>query len=41
MVLLPHVGSATAETRTAMTKLTLANVERFLADGALVTPVEV
>ncbi len=39
VVLLPHLGSATVETRAAMTDLTLANVERFLADGTLVTPV--
>lgn len=40
VVLLPHLGSATVETRADMVDLTLANVERFLADGALVTPVE-
>jgi lactate dehydrogenase-like 2-hydroxyacid dehydrogenase len=39
VVLLPHVGSATVETRAAMTDLALANVEAFLADGTLVTPV--
>lgn len=39
VVLLPHLGSATVETRAAMTELTLANVERFLAEGDLVTPV--
>jgi len=39
VVLLPHLGSATVETRAAMTELVLANVERFLADGSLVTPV--
>jgi lactate dehydrogenase-like 2-hydroxyacid dehydrogenase len=39
VVLLPHLGSATVETRAAMTDLALANVERFLADGTLVTPV--
>ena len=41
VVLLPHVGSATLETRHAMVELTLANVDRFLADGTLVTPVPV
>lgn len=41
VVLLPHIGSATVETRAAMTELALANVERFLTDGALVTPVPV
>ena len=39
VVLLPHLGSATVETRAAMTELTLANVERYLSDGTLVTPV--
>jgi lactate dehydrogenase-like 2-hydroxyacid dehydrogenase len=39
VVLLPHVGSATRETRGAMTDLALANVASFLADGTLVTPV--
>ena len=32
------LGSATVETRGAMTELVLANVERFLAEGTLVTP---
>ena len=41
VVLLPHVGSATVETRHAMVELMLANVDRFLADGTLVTPVPV
>jgi len=39
VVLLPHVGSATRETRGAMTDLVLANVASFLADDTLVTPV--
>lgn len=39
VVLLPHVGSATVETRAAMEALTLANLEQFLADGTLTTPV--
>lgn len=39
VVLLPHLGSATVETRAAMLDLALANVERFLADGTLLTPV--
>lgn len=39
VVLLPHLGSATVETRAAMLDLTLANVERFLEQGRLVTPV--
>ncbi len=41
VVLLPHIGSATIETRQAMVELTLANVDRFLADGTLLTPVPV
>jgi lactate dehydrogenase-like 2-hydroxyacid dehydrogenase len=40
VVLLPHVASGTVETRGEMAALVLANVERFLADGGLVTPVE-
>ncbi|MCV7173999.1 2-hydroxyacid dehydrogenase [Mycobacterium manitobense] len=39
VVLLPHVGSGTVETRAAMEALTLRNLEAFLADGTLVTPV--
>ncbi|NLH82339.1 MAG: 2-hydroxyacid dehydrogenase [Phyllobacteriaceae bacterium] len=39
VVATPHVASATRETRGAMEDLTLANVERFLATGGLVTPV--
>jgi hypothetical protein len=40
VVLLPHLGSATVETRAEMVDLALANVERFLADGTLVTPID-
>ncbi len=39
VVLLPHVGSATVQTRAAMEALTLRNLESFLATGELVTPV--
>lgn len=39
VVLLPHVGSATVETRAAMEALTLENLDQFLADGTLTTPV--
>jgi lactate dehydrogenase-like 2-hydroxyacid dehydrogenase len=39
VVLLPHVGSGTVETREAMERLTLANLDRFLAEGTVVTPV--
>lgn len=37
--LAPHVGSATAETRDAMGKLMLANLEAFFAGAELPTPV--
>nr|WP_229841291.1 2-hydroxyacid dehydrogenase [Alcaligenes pakistanensis] len=40
VVVLPHVGSATRETRAAMCELVLKNVERFLTKRSLVTPVE-
>ncbi|MGA9873895.1 MAG: 2-hydroxyacid dehydrogenase [Rhodococcus sp. (in: high G+C Gram-positive bacteria)] len=39
VVLLPHVGSGTVETRAAMEALTLRNLDQFLADGTLVTRV--
>jgi lactate dehydrogenase-like 2-hydroxyacid dehydrogenase len=39
VVLLPHVGSATVETRAEMVELVLANVDQFLKTGTLVTPV--
>jgi lactate dehydrogenase-like 2-hydroxyacid dehydrogenase len=39
VVLLPHVGSGTVQTRAAMEALTLRNLDSFLASGALVTPV--
>ncbi|RRQ25118.1 2-hydroxyacid dehydrogenase [Rhodococcus sp. Eu-32] len=39
VVLLPHVGSGTVETRAAMEALTLQNLDQFLADGTLTTPV--
>lgn len=39
VVLLPHVGSGTVETRAAMEALTLANLDKFLETGDLVTPV--
>ena len=38
VVLLPHVGSATRETRAAMGGLVLANLRSFFATGRLVTP---
>jgi hydroxypyruvate reductase len=39
VVLLPHIGSATHETRQAMADLTLANLQSFFRDGTLLTPV--
>ncbi|MDT0402145.1 2-hydroxyacid dehydrogenase [Streptomyces edwardsiae] len=39
VVLLPHIASATRETRAAMGDLALRNVERFLTEGVLLTPV--
>jgi lactate dehydrogenase-like 2-hydroxyacid dehydrogenase len=39
VVLLPHVGSGTVETRAAMEELTLRNLDSFLRTGQLVTPV--
>lgn len=39
VVLLPHIASGTRETRKAMADLVLANIERFVASGELVTPV--
>jgi lactate dehydrogenase-like 2-hydroxyacid dehydrogenase len=39
VVLLPHVGSATHETRRAMGDLTCDNLSRFLKDGTVLTPV--
>lgn len=38
VVLLPHVGSGTTETRAAMAELVLANLRAFYAEGKLVTP---
>lgn len=39
VVLLPHVGSATHETRAAMRELTLDNLASWLATGTLRTPI--
>jgi lactate dehydrogenase-like 2-hydroxyacid dehydrogenase len=39
VVLLPHIASATVETREAMGKLAFRNLHQFLTDGTLVTPV--
>lgn len=40
VVLLPHVGSATVETRGAMADLVRDNVAAWLQDGRLLTPVD-
>ncbi|MCM8550986.1 2-hydroxyacid dehydrogenase [Streptomyces sp. STCH 565 A] len=39
VVLLPHIASATHETRAAMGDLALSNLRRFMAEGTLLTPV--
>jgi lactate dehydrogenase-like 2-hydroxyacid dehydrogenase len=39
VVLLPHVGSATVETRAAMGNLTVDNLLQHLTDGTVLTPV--
>lgn len=39
VVLLPHVGSGTLETRAAMGRLVFDNVRTFLDEGRMVTPV--
>lgn len=39
VVLLPHVGSATVETRTTMADLVLGNLEAQFSNKALLTPV--
>jgi lactate dehydrogenase-like 2-hydroxyacid dehydrogenase len=39
VVLVPHIGSATDETRLAMARLTLDNLHKFFEDGTALTPV--
>jgi lactate dehydrogenase-like 2-hydroxyacid dehydrogenase len=39
VVLLPHVGSGTLETRQAMAELVLKNLDHFARRGFLFTPV--
>ena len=39
VVLTPHVGSATEETRVAMTRLAIDNLESFFTNQSLLTPV--
>jgi lactate dehydrogenase-like 2-hydroxyacid dehydrogenase len=38
VVLMPHVGSATVETRAEMAQLVVANAQRYLQSGVLVSP---
>lgn len=39
VVLLPHLASGTVETRAVMEQLTLDNLDRWLAEGTVLTPV--
>ncbi|MGA8331497.1 MAG: NAD(P)-dependent oxidoreductase, partial [Mycobacterium sp.] len=39
VVVLPHVGSATAPTRAAMAALVMRNLDEYLTSGSLVSPV--
>ena len=39
VVVLPHVGSATARTRAAMAELVLRNLDEYLTNNTLSTPV--
>ena len=39
ILLLPHVGSATVETRRAMGDLTVENLVRYFTDGTVTSPV--
>ncbi|CAM5199192.1 Gluconate 2-dehydrogenase OS=Castellaniella defragrans OX=75697 GN=HNR28_002466 PE=3 SV=1 [Castellaniella defragrans] len=39
VVLAPHIGSATRQTRQAMGELTLRNLRSFFDDGSVITPV--
>lgn len=41
VVLAPHIGSGTHETRQAMADLVFANLQQYFADGTLITPVGV
>ena len=40
VVLLPHLGSGTHETRAAMAELTLANLHEFVTTGSVLTAVQ-
>ena len=39
VVLTPHIGSATEETRLALADLMLANLQSFLEGGEVITPI--
>jgi lactate dehydrogenase-like 2-hydroxyacid dehydrogenase len=39
VVLLPHIASATVQTREAMGELAFRNLRHFMTEGTLVTPV--
>ena len=39
VVVLPHVGSATVRTRSAMAELVLHNLDEYLTNNTLSTPV--
>ena len=39
VVVLPHVGSATVRTRSAMAELVLHNLDEYLTSNTLTTPV--
>lgn len=39
VVLLPHIGSGTRETRAAMAELVIRNLREFVTNGRLVTPI--
>ena len=39
VVLMPHVGSATLETRRAMLDLVLENLQSYFATGKVLTPI--
>jgi lactate dehydrogenase-like 2-hydroxyacid dehydrogenase len=39
VVLTPHIGSATVETRRAMGDLTVDNLVQYFSDGPVITPI--
>ena len=40
VVLMPHVASATHETRAQMSRLVLENVDAYLSTGKVITPIK-